>query len=660
MSSKDQKSKEEDLFDLGFDDDSDDESSQVQRVKKSYTKTEILPNTQMIGGGGRSSNIHGSNADFVGGRASSPLLFSQASSFPECSQLRAWKIVNGIPTGLGVIDSNATEEDFVLQFRNAMPKEGEQKAIFKLRPLDIDGQELGQEISIVISEHHASLQQNKISKEQKLLQELAPQKVDLHNSMVDMLRETLNASQRALEEERLRTQQLMSQMAQERIDLASNTASGIQMITERMLNADAQRQETMLKQERERNRQAQDNMASFFQSNLEVLQGERDRASQQADLQMQRDKTFYERMMEQQALQREQERSETRQRLEMMKLEAQAERERLRQEWQMKVEQEDRKRLREQQEWDQRLQRMRQEYELKREAEKEEYERRERERRREAEEKRIREARDQKEKDSERARQHEMKMRELELSAQRDKEHSERMMQLQLLQFENQKKEGIGGIKNIIKETKKTLEEFGIDPRDIIDRFTGNDGGTTGSEVISALTKIAGNATEVMKEGIRAKAMENAPQPPPQMYPPNPYAPPNMYYPYSQGQAQQPQIAPPQATEPQRQSDSQKWMAQNQQTQNQQQELNMDLKSQRAARKAMRSLVSTLKQTQDADWEELITYAITNEFSIYHYCNAVSVEHAVAEAGGDENFTEKLIAKLRESPLVPDDMRMRK
>ena len=273
--------KDEELFDLGFDEEEENQTSNQQR---NYNRTEILPEVAQINGGGRQSEIHGSYAERISGRSSSPLLFAQASTFPECTQLRAWKIVNGIPTGLGVIDAGASEEEFVQRFRNAMPKKGDQKATFKLRPLDIDGQELGQEITTVISEHHSSLLP--VSQEEVIQQRKATQNLDLHNSMVSMLRETLSASQQALEEERRRTQNLMSQMAQERIDLANNTATGIQTTAERMLNADNQRQEAMLKQERERNRQAQDNMASFFQSNLEVLQTERERAEKQSLVQI--------------------------------------------------------------------------------------------------------------------------------------------------------------------------------------------------------------------------------------------------------------------------------------------------------------------------------------------------------------------------------------
>ena len=639
--------KDEELFDLGFDEEEENQTSNQQR---NYNRTEILPEVAQINGGGRQSEIHGSYAERISGRSSSPLLFAQASTFPECTQLRAWKIVNGIPTGLGVIDAGASEEEFVQRFRNAMPKKGDQKATFKLRPLDIDGQELGQEITTVISEHHSSLLP--VSQEEVIQQRKATQNLDLHNSMVSMLRETLSASQQALEEERRRTQNLMSQMAQERIDLANNTATGIQTTAERMLNADNQRQEAMLKQERERNRQAQDNMASFFQSNLEVLQTERERAEKQSLVQMERDKTFYDRMLEQEAVRREAERAETRQRLEMIKQEAANERLRLQQEWQLRMDQEERKRSREQAEHDRRIEIMRKEWELKKEQEKEEYERREAARRREADERRLRENRDQKEKDSERQRQHTMKMKELELAAQRDKEHAERMMQLQLMQFKEKKESGIGNIKGIIKEAKTTLESLGVDPRDVVDRILGNDSGSTGSEVLSALTKIAGNATEVMTESIRAKAIEKSntqPVPPynPMMYQQKPNPPPTP--------------TPKQIEQKEIQSNSQQWIdSQNKpEQQNIPDEPQVDLKVQRSARKALRVLVNNLKKSKTDKWEELITVAITNEFSIYHYCNAVSVQRALIEAGAEQNMINVVIDMLTKSSLVPNDMRMR-
>ena len=454
--------------------------------------------------------------------------------------------------------------------------------------------------------------------------------------MVDMLNRTLLASQDALAEERRRTQQLMSQMAQERIDLASNAASGVETISHRMMEADAKRHEATLRQETVRNQQSQDSMAAFFQSNLEVLQGERDRSAQQAERQAQKDKTFYERMMEQEALRREQEKSDMKQRLAMIQLEAK-----------VRMEEERIRRDREKEEGAQKLEQMRQEWELRREKEREEYERRERDRRKELDERRLREQRDSKEREQERNRQHELKMREMELSAKRDKEHSERMMQLQLLQVDKDKSQGLGGIKGLIKEAKSTLEDLGFEPKDLIDRFINGDGSSTSSEVIGALTKIAGNAADVMKAGITAKSNDVPPYNPyamnPNMMNPNMPVPQFQQQQLTQQQQQQQQQQPQQPQEQQNSESPKK-------------EIGIDLKVQRSARKALRKLVADIKKSPEDLWDELIAASITNEFSIYHYCDAASVDYAMKEAGADDQLTVKIIDKLKISPLVPNDL----
>ena len=203
-----------------------------------------------------------------------------------------------------------------------MPSGNERRAVFKLRPLDINGAELGQEFTKIISAHHSALQTNtKISS--------GVSQNNVPSEMIGMLKQTLEASQRALEEERKRTQMIMQQVAQERIDLANQTAQGVQTISERMMRADAERQELMLKQERERNRQAQDNMASFFQSNIEIMQSERERSKEQAQQQHKRDQTFYERMMEREAYMRQKDRDDNTSLME-----------RMRQEFELKMQQE--------------------------------------------------------------------------------------------------------------------------------------------------------------------------------------------------------------------------------------------------------------------------------------------------------------------------------
>ena len=348
-------------FDLGFEEESED--------VEYPTGTEVLPETPFIKQTKLKTQIHGHDAESFGGRMSSPKLFAQQALFPQVAQLRCWKIENGIPTGIGVIDANASEEDFVQKFRGAMPKAGQGTYRFKMRPLDMDGRELGQEITLAISEHHSALNnsattQNTVS---SVSMSQAQAEQQTMTRMIEMLKETLGHSQRALEEERRRTQTLLEQMAQERIDLASNTASGIQVISERMMDADAKRHDAMLRQEQQRNQQVQDNMATFFQSQQEMTQAEKRRQEAEFKRQQEREQSFNSML-----IQMEKERSDR----DRSMLEAQKERELT--QFQMMLEQERARRDREMQEFRERQEQQRQEWERKRTEEREEYDRRER------------------------------------------------------------------------------------------------------------------------------------------------------------------------------------------------------------------------------------------------------------------------------------------
>ena len=127
----------------------------TQRIKTSQHKTNDMPY--------RNSSIPAKTSDLTPQdetmrQSTSPRLYAQVAQFPTCSQLRIWRRENGIPVGLGVIDSQASEEDLIREFASAMPKPGEGKIQFKLRAIDITGQEMGQEINLTISDHHPALQ----------------------------------------------------------------------------------------------------------------------------------------------------------------------------------------------------------------------------------------------------------------------------------------------------------------------------------------------------------------------------------------------------------------------------------------------------------------------------------------------------------------------
>jgi hypothetical protein len=625
-------------FDLGF----EEESEEIEYGRG----TEVLPETPFLQQQRLKTQIHGHDAESFGGRMSSPKLFAQQALFPQVAQLRCWKIENGIPTGIGVIDANASEEDFVSKFRSAMPKSGQGTYKFKMRPLDMDGRELGQEITLAISEHHSAL--NNSEAHRNGASHIGEGEQTTMVQMIEMLKQTLKHSQSALEEERRRTATLLEQMAQERIDLATNTASGIQVISERMLDADAKRHETMLRQEQQRNQQVQDNMATFFSSQSEMQQSERRRQEEEFKRQQEREQSF-----NQMLLQMEKERSDR----DRQMMESQKERE-LNQ-FQMILEQERARRDREMQEFRERQEQQRQEWERKRAQEREEYERKEQRRREELLSKEKRLQAELKEKEAERTRQHETRLKELELSAQRDREHSERMMQLQALQVQQEKQ---GSFKETMKEAMETLSGFGIDPIELAQKMFGGDSGGSSNEIIGAITSLGGKVAEVVKENVKAQGTVQAVQAQAQMAQQNPMmGNPYGMIPYGQQQMMQQQMMQQQMIEEEDSEDGyleqQTVLQPNVQSPKKNKiKIDLPLSTQKNARKALRQLAVTLPNKPDGEWEEIITMAIVNEPAIYHYCQAVSVLYALRETGANEEMINKIVYALQQSELVPNDL----
>ena len=83
----------------------------------------------------------------------------------------------------------------------------------------------------------------------------------------------------------------------------------------------------------------------------------------------------------------------------------------------------------------------------------------------------MRMARDREEGDrreQERIRQHERMVKEAELQSQKDREHAERMMQLTQMQMRG---DSFGGLAEMIPKAKELLGTLGIDAGDLIDRF---------------------------------------------------------------------------------------------------------------------------------------------------------------------------------------------
>lgn len=625
-------------------------------------------------GGGRSraaSDLFGEEADHAAGRASSPRLYAQAAQFPTCVQLRVWKWENGVPVGLGAIDAEASEDDFVRRFFSAMPRRGEGRAQFKLRPIDIRGQELGQEVTVVISEHHAAMRAiREAEEEEREIRAMPPAPPSNEFSgemsrMVEHMLATAEQRARALEEalemerERMREEEL--RRTQERVDLASQAAQGVHAITERMMKDEAARAERALRSQADQSQVLVTTLTSIF-SQQQMMAQQQSEAARRAD--------EYRLEQERQRAERERRESEDRLRREREEADHKRTREREEAEMRLRLEREEATRKHEQ---------LRLEIEAKLKAEREELERRERREREEAErrerwlaEERARrenrEAQEAREREAERSRQHDRMLKELEVQAQRDREHAERMIQMSKMELESKQN---AQSSDVLGSAAKMLGQFGIEPSEILPRLLGMKQGDDEEEEkpspwAAALPAVVGVIGDIARAAAQSKSAQAAQQevearraaamlpPPPQRALP----PPGMMYgpaapvaepvpvaaePVAPGAA--PAVPAPTPQEAASRSLSEVAT-----------EKGLQLKAQKAARVALRNLVRDLGNSAEDKWEQLIALAIQNEMAIFHYVRAVSVKSALREGGATEELANRVIEAMRKSPLVPSDM----
>lgn len=674
-----------------------------------------LPGGPKIGGGrGRKSEMFGSEAEHALGRATSPRLYGQASQFPACVQLRVWKWENGVPVGLGAIDSAATEEDFIQQFITAMPRRGEARAQFRLRPIDIRGQELGQEVTIVISEHHGAIRRMREAEEEEREMRLygrgggrfgrerdrdegngnggAPN-IIVESPSHEPSSDVTGLADRVLdllESERSRIREDDARRAQERIDLATNAAQGVQALTERAMRDESARAERALKAQAEQNQMMVTMLTANFQQQQSAMaqMSEMQRRADELRMQQERERADRERQANEDRIRREreeleerrrkdreeaefrlrQEREEAQRRIESFKLEMELIRQREKEDAERKERQ-----VREERERQDRLlmeERTRREERESREA-KEREEARIRREEREREETREREA--------ERQRQHELRVKEFEAQAQRDREHAEKMLAMAKLELEAKSHasnaDPLGG-------ALKFFGQLGVPKDEVLARVLGMGGGKTEEDDekepawLAALPMVAGALGEMMKarggaQPPRPQPVQVAPQftgsipalparpvqqvrPQPRPLPAPPVqaqrapAPVAAFAPVEEEEPLPPFPEVPEVEEaPVAKPLSLSEIAS---------AAGMNLKAIKNARVALRSLVKKMQNAEEEKWEELIGTAIMGEIAIFHYVKAVTVKAAILEAGADEAFATRVMAAMKQSSLVPEDL----
>lgn len=601
---------------------------------------EYLKDAPMVGGSG-SSDLFGESASTVG-RAMSPRLYAQAAQFPTCSQLRIWKWENGIPVGLGAIDATATEEDLVQRFASAMPRKGEGRAQFKLRPIDIRGQEMGQEVTVIISEHHAVLQALRNAEDEESGE--AGGSVAF-GEMGRMFEQAVDAADRrnrmlehALEDERRRVREEDSQRAQERVDLATSAAQGVQALTERMMKDESTRSQRAMELQNQQAQTLVTTLTSIFSQQQAMMQ-------QSTESQRRADEFRLE--QERQRADRGRRESEERARVQHQEWERKRQAERDEANHKLKMEREEAQRRFEQHrvELEARLQREREDMERKERREREEAERRDRWMAEERSRREERIGREQSEREAERNRQHERMMKDAETSAQRDREHAERMMQLSKIEMEN--KSNVNSM-NILGNAAGMLKQFGIEPNEILPRLFQPPEEESNSW-LEAIPKVLGVAAEVAKANMRPEPpmLRDLP-PPPQLAAP-PSGPQAMFG--TPQPAQQPVLAEVGEPEPEGPPDPSK-----QPLSKLASDAGLGLKAQKSARIELRQLVRKLDNTDESEWQGSILAAIQREMAIYHYVRAVTVRAALTEGGAKEVLATRICNAMQDSSLVPDDL----
>jgi hypothetical protein len=275
------------------------------------------------------------------GRATSPKLYASAAQFPTAAQFRVWRWDNGIPVGLGAIDAECSEEDFVRNFYDAMPKPGQGNYQFRMRPIDVRGNELGKEFTINISEHHATLryvrEQKKREEEDRMngqnnfgpwgrtgggdiivnpggghdvgasyaeeMGRMFEQAVESAEQQNRVLRESLE-----MERDRLRDEE--KTRADERVHMAQRAAETTEKMMERLMQSDRSRSEEQMKASKDHSSFMMQTLTQVFAQQQEASRQQSERIREQDTLRLQQDREFYDRQRQEIEMRRVREREE--------------------------------------------------------------------------------------------------------------------------------------------------------------------------------------------------------------------------------------------------------------------------------------------------------------------------------------------------------------
>jgi hypothetical protein len=370
---------------VGHDDDDDDDPDVADL---NNPDVETLAEPPLLGRQPRPSDLgYGDEAQGFG-RATSPKLYASAAQFPTAVQFRVWRWENGIPVGLGAIDSEATEEDFVRAFFAAMPEPGKGNFQFRMRPIDMRGAELGKEFTLNISEHHATLRQLRELKKREEEERMsagggwgrgphgdiivngggadqvgasyAEEMGRMFEQAVESAEEQNRVLRDSLESERDRLRVEEKTRAEERISLAQRSADTVEKMMERLMMSDRTRSEEQMKGQKEHSGFMMNTLTGVFGQQQEAARQQAVQMREQDSLRMQQDREFFDRQRQETEMRRTREREEAEEKRRAEKDEMEAKRRGEKEEWEARRNQErdeaERRRRSDGEEWERKRQ----------------------------------------------------------------------------------------------------------------------------------------------------------------------------------------------------------------------------------------------------------------------------------------------------------------
>ena len=304
----------------GLDLPEDDDYSDPDLDDMNNPDVQSLSEPPLLGGGAPASDMYGQEATTFG-RAASPRLWAAASQLPQATQFRVWRYENGVPVALGAIAIDASEEDFVRAFVDSMPRPGEGRAQYRLRPVDIRGHELGKEITQTISEHHLALKTLRSMKREAEMEREG--RMGRHGrdggdiivqgggdggggyyaeEMGRMFEHAVEAADdrtRMLQDEaieardRLRLEQ--TARFEERIKTAERASSSVEKMTEKLMQSDRARADEAMQSQRSHNNTLLQTMTTVFQQQSTAGREAADRQREVDTRKAEQDRHFFER-----------------------------------------------------------------------------------------------------------------------------------------------------------------------------------------------------------------------------------------------------------------------------------------------------------------------------------------------------------------------------